>query len=106
MFLANTVIGHPGDFSKDRPDAAREYKWPEDGVQSVPDWVYTSPEINRRKIGRFSHGPPGNYAALEAEIPNPGDHPPSFAAPPPVGGAPDQAGSAHVFETRGAPRGA
>ena len=58
MFSVNTVIGQPGDFSKDRADVSREYIWPKEGLQSIPDWVYTSPEIYQRemerKIGRAS----------------------------------------------------
>jgi len=106
MFLANTVIGHPGDFAKDRADPAREYRWPEGGMQSVPDWVYTSPEIYQREVERIFHGRTWNFVALEAEIPKPGDYTRSFVGPTPVVVARDQDGSIHVFENRCAHRGA
>jgi anthranilate 1,2-dioxygenase large subunit len=106
MFLSNTVIGLPGDFAKDRSDAAREYHWPHDSLQYVPDWVYTSPEIYQREIERIFHGPTWNFVALEAEIPNPGDYKRSFVGPTPVVAARAQDGSVHVFENRCAHRGA
>jgi anthranilate 1,2-dioxygenase large subunit len=106
MFSANTVIGQPGHFEKDRADAAREYKWPEDSLQYVPDWVYTSPEIYQREMERIFHGPTWNFVALEAEIPNRGDYKRSFVGPTPVVVARDGDGSVHVFENRCAHRGA
>ena len=106
MFSANTVIGQPGDFAKDRADAAREYRWPQDSLQYVPDWVYTSPEVYQREVERIFHGATWNFVALEAEIPNPGDYKRSFVGPTPVVVARDQDGSVHVFENRCAHRGA
>jgi anthranilate 1,2-dioxygenase large subunit len=105
MFLSNTVIGRPGDFPKDRADAAREYQWPE-SLQYVPDWVYTSPEIYQREVERIFHGRTWNFVALEAEIPKPGDFKRSFVGPTPVVVARAQDGSVHVFENRCAHRGA
>jgi anthranilate 1,2-dioxygenase large subunit len=106
MFLANTVIGRPGDFAKDRADAARQYQWPEDSLQYVPDWVYTSPEIYQREVERIFHGATWNFVALEAEIPKAGDYKRSYVGPTPVVVARDEDGSVHVFENRCAHRGA
>jgi anthranilate 1,2-dioxygenase large subunit len=105
MFLSNTVIGRPGDFAKDRPDATREYQWPE-SLQYVPDWVYTSPEIYQREIERIFHGRAWNFVALEAEIAKPGDYKRSFVGPTPVVVSRAEDGSVHVFENRCAHRGA
>ena len=106
MFSTDTVIGQPGQFKKDRLDSEFDYKWPEDSLQLVPDWVYTSPEIYQREIERIFHGPSWNFVALEAEIPGPGDYKRSFVGPTPVVVARDADGSVHVFENRCAHRGA
>jgi anthranilate 1,2-dioxygenase large subunit len=106
MFSVNTVIGQPGSFEKDRLDASFNYKWPEDSLQYVPDWVYTSPAIYQREIERIFKGPTWNFVALEAEIPNPGDFKRSYVGPTPVVVARDTDGTVHVFENRCAHRGA
>jgi anthranilate 1,2-dioxygenase large subunit len=106
MFSVNTVIGPAGDFSKDRADAAREYAWPKDSLQYIPDWVYTSPEIYQREIERIFKGPTWNFVALEAEIPNAGDYTRSYVGATPVVVSRDTDGSIHVFENRCAHRGA
>ena len=74
MFSVNTVIHQPGTFAKEQPDDASDYKWPEGGLQYIPDWIYTSPAIYQREIERIFHGPTWSFVALEAEIPNPGDY--------------------------------
>ena len=106
MFSVNTVIGQPGHFEKDRPDPSADYRWPEDSMQYVPDWVYTSPEIYQREIKNIFHGPAWNFVALEAEIPKPGDYTRSYVGPTPVVVARDKDGSIHAFENRCAHRGA
>lgn len=106
MFSVNTVIGQPGSFEKDRLDASADYRWPQDSLQYVPDWVYTSPEIYQREVKRIFHGPTWNFVALEAEIPHPGDYKRSYVGPTPVVVARDKDGSVHVFENRCAHRGA
>ena len=106
MFSADTVIGQAGHFGKDRLDASFDHKWPEDSLQLVPDWVYTSPAIYQREIERIFHGPTWNFVALEAEIPQPGDYKRSFVGSTPVVVARDGDGSVHVFENRCAHRGA
>jgi anthranilate 1,2-dioxygenase large subunit len=106
MFSVNTVIHQPGHFAKEQLDDSVDYKWPEGGLQNIPDWVYTSPAIYQREIERIFHGPTWNFVALEAEIPNPGDFKRSFVGPTPVVVARDIDGSVHVFENRCAHRGA
>jgi len=106
MFSVNTVIGQPGTFEKDRPGQSFPYRWPDGGLQEVPDWVYTSPEIYQREIERIFHGPTWNFVALEAELPRPGDYKRSYVGATPVVVARAEDGSLHVFENRCAHRGA
>ena len=84
MFSVNTVIHQPGSFAKEQLDESFDYKWPERGLQYIPDWVYTSPAIYQREIERIFHGPTWNFVALEAEIPKPGDYMRSYVGPMPV----------------------
>ena len=105
MYSADTVIGQPGSSPKEQQQAG-EYRWPEQGLTSVPDWIYTSPEIYRREVERIFHGRTWNFVALEAEIPNPGDFKRSFVGPTPVVVARNTDGGIHVFENRCAHRGA
>jgi anthranilate 1,2-dioxygenase large subunit len=106
MFSVNTVIGQPGNFEKDRVGGATEFRWPQDSLQYVPDWVYTSPEIYHREMERIFKGPTWSFVALEAEIPNTGDYKRSFVGDIPVVVTRDSDGSVHVFENRCAHRGA
>jgi anthranilate 1,2-dioxygenase large subunit len=106
MYSVNTVIGQPGSFAKERLDDTFDYRWPAEGLQYIPDWIYTSQEIYQREIERIFHGPTWNFVALEAEIPNAGDFKRSYVGPTPVVVARDTHGSVHVFENRCAPRGA
>jgi anthranilate 1,2-dioxygenase large subunit len=106
MFSVNTVIGQPGDFEKDRVGGTADYRWPEDSLQFIPDWVYTSPEIYQREVKQIFHGPTWNFVALEAEVPNPGDYKRSYVGPTPVVVARDKEGGVNVFENRCAHRGA
>ena len=58
--------------------------WPADGLQAIPDWVYTSETIYRREIDRIFHGRTWNFVALEAELPEPGCFKRSFVGPTPI----------------------
>jgi apoptosis-inducing factor 3 len=86
--------------------SAEPYRWPADGLNRIPDWVYTSQEIYQREIERIFHGRTWNYVALEAEIPHAGDFKRSFVGPTPIVVTRDAAGAVHVFENRCAHRGA
>ena len=107
MFSANTVIGQTGTFLKERPqpESGTQFTWPAEGLNAVPDWVYTSPEIYQREVERIFHGRTWNFVALEAEVPNPGDYKRSFVGPTPVVVSRNTDGSVHVFENRCAHRG-
>lgn len=83
-----------------------ELRWPKEGLNRIPDWVYTSEEIYRREIERIFHGPTWNFVALEAELPEPGSFKRSFVGPTPVVVTRDRQGAIHCFENRCAHRGA
>jgi anthranilate 1,2-dioxygenase large subunit len=80
--------------------------WPADGLQAIPDWVYTSETIYRREIDRIFHGRTWNFVALEAELPEPGCFKRSFVGPTPIIVARGPDGTIHAFENRCAHRGA
>lgn len=81
------------------------YRWPEEGLTRIPDWVYTSDEIYARERERIFLGPTWNFVALEAEIPEPGSFKRSYVGDVPVIVTRDQAGAIHAFENRCAHRG-
>ncbi len=104
MFSTTQTVIHPlGSGSKEREP--QSYEWPAEGLQVLPDWLYTSQSIYDREIERIFHGRTWNFVALEAEIPNPGDYKRSYVGPTPVVVARDTDGSVHVVENRCAHRG-
>lgn len=103
MYQSQSVIGQTVG-SKDA--ALADCVWPAEGLDAIPDWVYTSQEVYDREMVRIFHGDTWNYVALEAEIPNPGDYKRSFVGATPVVVSRAQDGSLHVFENRCAHRGA
>ncbi|CAM5498980.1 Rieske 2Fe-2S domain-containing protein [Eoetvoesiella caeni] len=103
MYQSQSVIGQTVG-SKDA--ALADCAWPAEGLDAIPDWVYTSQEVYDREMERIFHGDTWNYVALEAEIPNPGDYKRSFVGATPVVVSRAQDGSLHVFENRCAHRGA
>lgn len=82
------------------------FRWPEEGLTRIPDWVYTDETIYKREVERIFHGRTWNYVALEAEIPNPGDYVRSNVGPTPVVVSRAEDGSINVFENRCAHRAA
>lgn len=50
-----------------------ERVWPENDSARLPYWIYTDPEIHQREMERIFRGKVWAYAAIEAEIPEPGD---------------------------------
>ncbi len=87
-------------------ETSSSHCWPQDGLTTIPDWVYTSQEIYEREIERIFRGRTWNFVALEAELPEPGSFKRSFVGPTPVVVARDTRGAVHVFENRCAHRGA
>lgn len=83
-----------------------KYRWPEGGINSIPDWVYTDDAIYRREVEKIFHGRTWNYVALEAEIPEPGCFVRSNVGPTPVVVARGNDGEINVFENRCAHRAA
>ena len=82
------------------------YRWPEEGLTRVPDWVYTDAAVYQREVERIFHGRTWNYVALEAEIPNPGDFIRSNVGPTPWSSCAAPDGAIHVVENRCAHRAA
>jgi anthranilate 1,2-dioxygenase large subunit len=104
MYSVDTVIGPLGSSPKENPEI--QLQWPQEGLTTVPDWIYTHPQIYAREIERIFHGRSWNFVALEAEIPNPGDYKRSYVGPTPVVVSRNVDGTVHVFENRCAHRGA
>jgi len=86
-------------------DGSNDFRWPEDGLTRIPDWIYTSEEIFARERDRIFLGPTWNFIALEAEIPEPGDFKRSYVGDVPVIVTRDKDGTIHAFENRCAHRG-
>lgn len=103
MFSSQTVFDHT-TASKDL--ALADCVWPEDNLQWIPDWVYTSTAVYDRELERIFRGRTWNYVALEAEVPNPGDFKRSYVGATPVVVSRAEDGSVNVFENRCAHRGA
>jgi anthranilate 1,2-dioxygenase large subunit len=104
VYSCDIVIGQ-GTSPRKNP-AIDELVWPQQGLQAIPDWAYTSEAVYAREVERIFHGPTWNFVALEAEIANPGDYKRSYVGPTPVVVSRAEDGSIHVFENRCAHRGA
>ncbi len=98
--------GAPAEESPTMAEPQPSFRWPEEGLTRIPDWVYTDETIYRREVERIFHGRTWNYVALEAEIPNAGDYVRSNVGPTPVVVSRAEDGSINVFENRCAHRAA
>jgi anthranilate 1,2-dioxygenase large subunit len=103
MYSNENIIGMPGAHPKER---SAELVWPPEGLQTIPDWVYTDQSIYDREMERIFHGATWNFVALEAEIENPGDFKRSYVGPTPVVVTRALDGSINVIENRCQHRGA
>jgi anthranilate 1,2-dioxygenase large subunit len=104
MFQSQAILGRMAGCKN--PEQIADHVWPAEGLDSIPDWVYTSDAIYEREVERIFHGRTWNYVALEVEIPNPGDYKRSYVGPTPVVVSRAEDGTIHVFENRCAHRGA
>lgn len=104
MYSSETIIGIHTPQTKNPP--IEGLVWPEEGLQCIPDWVYTSEAVYTREVERIFHGRTWNFVALEAEVPNAGDYKRSYVGPTPVVVSRAEDGSINVFENRCAHRGA
>ena len=86
--------------------APASFKWPDEGVSRIPDWVYTSKEIYDLEQERIFRGRTWNFVGLEAEIPKPGDFRRSFVGDTSVVVSRTADGRIAVFQNRCAHRGA
>jgi anthranilate 1,2-dioxygenase large subunit len=102
MFQSQAILGRVAG-PKSHPE---QLVWPKEGLQCIPDWVYTSEAIYEREVEKIFHGRTWNFVALEAEIPNVGDYKRSYVGPTPVVVSRAEDGSINVFENRCAHRGA
>ncbi len=104
MYSSEVLFGAQTLPQKNRSIA--DLEWPAEGLQTIPDWIYTSEEIYAREVERIFRGKTWNFVALEAEIPSPGDFKRSYVGPIPVIVSRGEDGSVSVFENRCAHRGA
>ncbi|MEN3365173.1 MAG: anthranilate 1,2-dioxygenase large subunit [Burkholderiales bacterium] len=104
MFQSQAVLGRTTGTKKNLE--MEQHVWPKEGLDCIPDWVYTSDAIYEREVERIFHGRTWNYVALEAEVPNAGDYKRSYVGPTPVIVSRAEDGSINVFENRCAHRGA
>jgi len=80
--------------------------WPDAGFTRVPYQLFTDPDIYAAEQQQIFRGPTWNYAALEVELPNPGDYVTTFIGDSPVVVSRDQNNDVHAFVNRCAHRGA
>ncbi|MBV1961909.1 MAG: hypothetical protein KUG52_07935, partial [Immundisolibacteraceae bacterium] len=66
--------------------------WPDDGVTRVPYRLFTDPAIYQREQEAIFRGSTWNYAALEVELPEPGDYVTTYIGDTPVVVSRDQQG--------------
>lgn len=85
--------------------ATAEHQWPEDADGRVPYWVYTDKDVYRKELEKIWYGPHWLYAALECEIPDPGDYKTTTLGEKPVIVVRDEDGEVRVVENRCAHRG-
>ena len=69
------------DMSTELP---RQYIWPSDDPNRIPDWVYTDPWVYEREVERIFHGRTWNYVAPGSRNPKAGDFIRSNVGPTPV----------------------
>jgi len=81
------------------------FRWPDEGLTHIPDWIYTSDEIYARERERIFLGDTWNFVALSAELPAPRSFKRSYVGDVPVIVTRDDDDKIHVFENRCAHRG-
>ena len=102
--MEHTITLHPREVPRAHEDIS-DLRWPDDPTE-IPDWIYTDQRIYDLEQQRVFGGNVWNYAAIEAELPNPGDYIRSYAGSVPIIIARDKKGEVHAFENRCAHRGA
>ena len=89
-----------------RSDSANPRQWPSAGVDRIPAWVYTDPEIFAREMALFHHGRTWNYVGLECEVPTPNSWKRATVGLKSVIVVRDREGEINVLENRCTHRGA
>jgi anthranilate 1,2-dioxygenase large subunit len=87
------------------PEDWSRFRWPEEGTQRIPDWVYTSEQVYKREVERIFHGPTWNFVGLEVEIPKEGDYRRSYVGDTSVLTVRGKDGQIHVVQNRCSHRG-
>lgn len=82
-----------------------ERVWPGDDSSRMPFWIYSDPDIYQREMQRIFRGPVWAYAAIEAEIPRPGDYRVTRIGDRSVIVVRDEEGAVRAFVNRCAHRG-
>ena len=66
MYSSETIIGAHTPQGKNPP--IEGLVWPEEGLQCIPEWVYTSEAVYAREVERIFHGRTWNFVALPQAI--------------------------------------
>ena len=82
-----------------------DLRWPENDFSAVPYPVFYDQDVFNAEQERIFRGPLWCYAALQAEIPNPGDYKSTFVGDTPVVINRATDGAIHAFVNRCAHRG-
>ena len=90
------------------PDLPRHYEWPGDGLNRIPDWVYTDQSgLRSARSSASSTAAPGTTSRWKPKSRNPGDFIRSNVGPTPVVvSRAARTARIHVFENRCAHRAA
>ena len=82
-----------------------DLRWPNNDFSAVPYPVFYDQEVFNAEQERVFRGPLWCYAALQAEIPNPGDYKSTFVGDTPIVVDRAEDGTIHAFVNRCAHRG-
>lgn len=82
------------------------YRWPDEGITRVPNWVYTDPTIFQKEMDLFFAGKTWNYVGLACEVPEPGCFKRNWIGTRPVILVRGNEDEIYVLENRCAHRGA
>ena len=85
--------------------APRDYRWPAEGPNRAPYWVFEDPSIYAREQQQVFRGRTWHFVGLEAEVPEPGSFKCTQIGDTPVIVARDEGGAINVLVNRCAHRG-
>jgi len=82
-----------------------DYRWPTEGSDRAPYWVFSEPAIYEREQARLFRGPVWHYLGLECEVPEPGSFRTTRIGDAPIIMCRDEAGAVRAMVNRCAHRG-